>query len=82
MRDTLREIWYIAMATKYYRQLYEDIVPREHRAPSYATSRSARSQMGTESRGVMGPSRCDPPGGDLGAGTSTMRPSTSGDSHT
>lgn len=40
---------------KYYRHLYEELVPREHRAPSYAASRSARSQMRIESRGIIGP---------------------------
>lgn len=81
MRDTLSEIWYTAKEAEYYRQLYEELTPREHKASSYIANRSVQSQTGIENIGVIGSSQRDPPG-DLGARTSTMRPSTSGDSHT
>lgn len=35
IRDTLREIQYAAKEAEYYRRLYEEVVPRDHRAPSY-----------------------------------------------
>ncbi|XP_057852866.1 uncharacterized protein LOC131063116 [Cryptomeria japonica] len=36
MRDMLREIRYTAKESEYYRRLYEEVVPRHHRASSYA----------------------------------------------
>lgn len=56
--DILREIQYSAKEVEYYRNLYEDMVPREHRSPSYTvvvSTRSRHSHSRTESRGVMGP---------------------------
>ncbi|XP_059073111.1 protein argonaute 18-like [Cryptomeria japonica] len=38
MRDTLRNIRYIDKEAEYYRNLYEELVPREHRAPRYAAT--------------------------------------------
>lgn len=84
VRDTLREMQYAAKEAEYYRHLYEEVVPRYHRAPSYAAVRSSRSMQThsrMESRGVTELSRHDLLR-DLGAGTSAVRPSASGDSHT
>lgn len=84
MRDTLREVALRAKEVEYYRRHYEDTVPREHQVLSFTALRSSRSkQIGSrsETRGVTGPARQDPPG-DLGARTSVARPSPSGDSHT
>ncbi|XP_059077879.1 uncharacterized protein LOC131876480 [Cryptomeria japonica] len=47
-----------------------------------ASSQSGRIHTRMESGGVTGPAQCDPPSGDPGGGTSTVRPSASGDSHT
>ncbi|XP_059064840.1 uncharacterized protein LOC131856900 [Cryptomeria japonica] len=55
MRDTLREMQYTTKEAEYYWRLYEELVPREHRAPSFAAMRSSQSRKTdsrTESRGV------------------------------
>lgn len=99
LRDTLRELTWRVQEVEYYRRHYEDAVPRERRVASFAQLRSSRSRTArtrSESRGVTGPARQDPPTdlgasvsgarqdppGDPRAGASGARPSPSGDSHT